>query len=298
MDTFSKKIKSSALLGCLIIAILGCDSSSIPPERYQQSDALIQTISSNLKKAPYLTEEIKVDHSRLASAKGQPFPPTQVIIFNNDNLEAKMLHQKQILALDMPLRILAYESSRDQKNSVVWNEIDYIESRYNINFSDEIVSQYNKSMKAATEEIPAKFITHFSTNTMKKSGITTLNSRHSFDDTYQKSLAIIKSNSDVVIFDEIDFQAKALSQDVSIGKTKLILFGAPKPGGKSMADAQTLGLDAFPQKYLVWQDGDGVHVSYNNLTEIADRQNTKKSIALRIIQYRLDSSFKKGFDEP
>ena len=59
-----------------------------------------------------------------------------------------------------------------------------------------------------------------------------------------------------------------------------------------MSDAPTLGLDAFCQKFLVWQDAAGkVHLSFNNLLAIAERQDVGKSIPLRAINYRLNSVF-------
>ncbi len=59
-----------------------------------------------------------------------------------------------------------------------------------------------------------------------------------------------------------------------------------------MAEAPTLGLDAFCQKFLVWQDEQGLtHLLFNDLLAIADRQQTPKAIALRIIGYRLTKIF-------
>lgn len=295
MRNNSRIIASFTFLSGMMISMSGCDNSPIPQERYQKSDSMIQLISKNVSVDPALTEEIKIDHSRLAGKAGKPFAPTQVIMFNNESLEAKMVHKDQILALELPLKVLVYEAKPDQRNNIIWNDISYISNRYNTTFSDDMVDQYNQSIQSAIQGIPEANVVHFSTNVMADSGIITLDSQYSFDDTYIKALKVIKSNDDVVVFDEIDFKNRAQAQGVSIDNTKLIMFGAPKPGGESMADAQTLGLDAFPQKFLVWQDMKGVHVSYNKLTVMADRQNAEKSIALRVIQYRLNSSFEDAF---
>lgn len=295
MKLMRNKVILPKLLVGIILSISGCASKPIAEEHYQKTDTLIEQISDNLRQSPELTEEIKIDHSRLASAAGQPFYPTQVIIFNNERLEAKMIHQNQILALELPLKILAYKSESNKKSTIIWNDISYISNRYNTLFSDDITKQYNQSIQSAIKGIPQEKITSFSTNAMVKSGIITLHSEQSFDETFDKALEIIKSNDDVVVFDEINFQERARNQDIKIGKTKLIMYGAPNPGGKSMGDAQTLGLDAFPQKFLVWQDANGVHVSYNKLSIMADRQNANKSIALRVIQYRVNSAFESAF---
>lgn len=40
----------------------------------------------------------------------------------------------------------------------------------------------------------------------------------------------------------------------------------------------------FRQKLLVWEDGRGqVHLTYNDLLAVAERQNVPKSIALRVV---------------
>lgn len=57
-----------------------------------------------------------------------------------------------------------------------------------------------------------------------------------------------------------------------------------------MSDSPTLGLDAFCHKFLLWQDSSGkTHLSFNDLLLIAERQDANKSIALRVINYRLNT---------
>ncbi|GHD08332.1 hypothetical protein GCM10007052_05140 [Halioglobus japonicus] len=83
---------------------------------------------------------------------------------------------------------------------------------------------------------------------------------------------------------------------IELPKAYMILFCGPAPGGgKAMAEAPTLGLDAFCQRFLVWQDGAGkTYLSFNDLTALADRQQVPTSIALRVIDYRLGSVFGKA----
>lgn len=274
--------------------LTGCSHSPIAETRYQQSDAFIEQISKNISEDPTLTETLQIDHSRLATAAGATFAPTRVIMFDNDALESKMLKQNQQLAL--PLKVLAFESAENGQSHIIWNDISYLSSRYKMQFSDVIEGEYDLSMKSAVKGIASERIDTFSNNTMTDDGIITLNSKLSFEESVIKATKAIKGNSDVVIFDTIDYQAKVKIQGVDINKTTLIMFGAPKPGGQSMDGSQTLGLDAFPQKFLVWQDEQGTHVSYNELTAMADRQDVHKTISLRVIQYRLNSTFEAAFD--
>ncbi|MCA9195844.1 MAG: hypothetical protein KDB03_28965, partial [Planctomycetales bacterium] len=66
----------------------------------------------------------------------------------------------------------------------------------------------------------------------------------------------------------------------------------PGPGGKAMASAPTLGLDAFCQKLLIWQDEKGtVHVTFNDLRVLAARQEVSGGLPLRVINGRLKETF-------
>ncbi len=290
-----KKLFTLSLTASAIL-LTGCTHSPVAETRYQQSDAFIEQISKNISEDPTLTETLQIDHSRLATAAGATFAPTRVIMFDNDALESKMLKQNQQLALAFPLKVLAYESSENDQSHIIWNDISYLFSRYKMQFSDVIEGEYDLSMKSAVKGIASERIDTFSNNTMQDDGIITLKSKLSFEESVVKATKAIKSNSDVTVFDTIDYQAKAENQGVDINKTTLIMFGAPKPGGESMSGSQTLGLDAFPQKLLVWQDNSGVHISYNKLTTMADRQDVHKTISLRVIQYRLNSTFEAAFD--
>ena len=104
--------------------------------------------------------------------------------------------------------------------------------------------------------------------------------------------AAIDAQGDTVRFGAFDFQASAASEDVPLGRSYMVLFGGPGPGGKAMADAVTLGLDAFCQKFLIWEDQQGtVHLSFNDLLALAERQDVPKRLPLRVINFRLSSVF-------
>ena len=65
-----------------------------------------------------------------------------------------------------------------------------------------------------------------------------------------------------------------------------------------MASAPTLGLDAFCQKLLIWEDAEGdVHVTFNDLMAIAERQQVSIGIPLRVINWRLKSTFADALEQ-
>ena len=63
-------------------------------------------------------------------------------------------------------------------------------------------------------------------------------------------------------------------------------------GADAMRSAPTPGLAAFCQKFFLREDDEEtVHLSFNDLVAMADRQNVDKNIALRIINFRLKNTF-------
>ena len=90
-------------------------------------------------------------------------------------------------------------------------------------------------------------------------------------------------------FGAVDFDSGEGGEGAS---AHLLMFGAPGPGAKAMKSAQTLGLDGFCQKFLVWQDASGqTFLSFNDLPALAKRQGVGVSLPLRVIDYRLSSVF-------
>ncbi|MFT4767840.1 MAG: hypothetical protein ACI8RN_000969 [Glaciecola sp.] len=133
---------------------------------------------------------------------------------------------------------------------------------------------------------------------MQPDGIITIESPFGFDETLQRVNAAIDAQGDTVHFGTVDFQANAQAFELTIPSSYMILFGGPAPGGKAMGSSPTLGLDAFCQKSLVWQDAEGTtYLSFNELLALADRQGVSKSLALRVINFRLEKTFNEALQK-
>lgn len=276
-----------------LVLLAGCGLEEAPDAaRYQQPDALFAQVMSNVNDSNDLQVILEIDHSRLGAEAGSAMPPARVLIFSNPRLEAQLIKQNPLAAIDLPLRILAFESQPEGLARVIYNNFDYIESRYSPGAPADLRTMYDDTIAQALEDIPANQIAAFTNNKMQPDGITTIDSPFDFATTVEKVLAGIDAQDDTVRFDSVDFQQVAREVGIKIAPTTLLLFGGPAPGAKAMSNAPTLGLDAFCQKFLVWQDADGnVHLSFNNLLAIAERQDVGKSIPLRVINYRLSSVF-------
>lgn len=283
---------STVLLVTLLSACGG--NEPVGPERYVESDAMAATIRANVSRAASLGEVVEIDHSRLAHEAGSPMPPARVVIFSDRQLESELLEQKQLVALDLPLRILAYESHPGERSRLIYNDFDYLVSRYGLDpqATRPQRERYAQAVQAALKGVDDGAIASFANNHMQPDGIVTITSPFDFEQTLARVNQAIDAQDDTVRFGVVDFQANGAAAGIALRPTTLILFGGPGPGGKAMADAVTLGLDGFCQKFLVWEDEQGVvHLSFNDLLVLADRQQVPKRLPLRVVNFRLNSVF-------
>lgn len=282
--------------------LVGCgDDTPLTEQRYASPDSRFAQMDANLASTKSLKKVIEIDHSRLGMEEGSAMPPARVLIFSDPELETKLIEQAPLSALDLPLRILAYESEIMAPANVIFNRFDYFVSRYGI--TSELKPLFDKSMNSILKGIPSDQIVEFSNNDMQPDGIITMPSPYDFPTTMERVQAAIASQGDTVGFGTVgfgtvDFKAQAETLGVSINPMTMILFGGPAPGAKAMSKAPTPGLDAFCQKFLVWQDEKGnVSLSFNDLLALADRQGVRKAPVLRIINLRLKKTFSTALEE-
>ncbi|NOH31556.1 DUF302 domain-containing protein, partial [Vibrio mediterranei] len=147
---------STLLVPTLAASVLvGCQQDTINEERYGPIDETVQQIEKNIEASPNLASLISIDHSRLASAAGKPFPPTKVVMFQDPVLEAHILTLDSRLALNLPLKVLVYENEQ-HGTSVVWNSPDYLEHRFNVHFSREEEERFHYAIASALEGVSTK----------------------------------------------------------------------------------------------------------------------------------------------
>ena len=285
--------------GLMAFALLaaGCgDPAPVSAERYAGPDRLFATLAQNVAASGTLEKIVDIDHSRLGAEVGSVMPPAKVLIFSNPELDSMLVDIDPLIAIDLPLRALAYESAGSEER-VIFNSFEYLQSRYDLGNRPELKTAFDDSMAEVLRGIDSNQLAMFANDTMQPNGIITLASPYDFEETVDRLTGAIDAQDDTVWFGRVDFQARAKEQGIDIEPALLLLFGGPAPGAKAMADAPTLGLDAFCQKLLVWQDEFGaVSVSFNDLLAIAERQEVSKSLALRVINRRLSSTFEAALE--
>jgi uncharacterized protein (DUF302 family) len=173
-----------------------------------------------------------------------------------------------------------------------------VASRHGLPDEAGLGERYETAIATAIRGIEPGSVATFASDDMTDTGLVTLDSPHDVGKTEALLMDVINAQSDTVHFATVDFAERAKSEGVDLKPLRLILFGAPGPGGQAMRDAPTLGLDAFCQKLLVWEDENGgVHVTFNDLLALAERQLVPVNIPLRVVNRRIKKTFSEALEQ-
>jgi len=105
-------------------------------------------------------------------------------------------------------------------------------------------------------------------------GIIQVKSVHNFETTYSKLKDALEKNPMIKVIAELDHSKNASNVNLSLGKTKIILFGNPKLGTPLMQENINIGID-LPQKILVFEQEGNVTISYNDPMYLKERHQIK-----------------------
>lgn len=75
---------------------------------------------------------------------------------------------------------------------------------------------------------------------------------------------------ELALVEMVDHAANAANVDLELADTRLFLFGNPEVGTPMMQCQGSVALD-LPQKMLIRQDGDQVHIEWNDPHYLAER---------------------------
>ena len=195
-----------------------------------------------------------VDHAAAAGSVELELAPTQIIFARPPRfLEKHLLRRSPTVGLDLPFKFLVFED--DGEIQIRFNSIGYLIERHDLALRDFLLNLID----AAVEQFGGK-----------ESGLITIASLHSTEETLEALKAEISMNPAFRIPLILDFNADR-------GKKRpfpiLVVFGNPNVGTPLMQTDQHIGID-LPQKFLIWEDEHGgVSISYNDPSFIAKRHN-------------------------
>jgi uncharacterized protein (DUF302 family) len=111
-------------------------------------------------------------------------------------------------------------------------------------------------------------------NSPKDSGLISIPSNHSVDDTVARLISILAAKG-IKLFAVIDHSGEAASAGARLPPTKLVIFGNPKGGTPLMLASPSVAID-LPLKILIAENSDSltagkVTLTWNSPTWLRDR---------------------------
>ncbi len=77
----------------------------------------------------------RIDQQAEAQKAGQNLQPVEFIMFGNPKAGGPLMAENPLVALDLPLKVIAWEDS-EKKVWVACNDASYIEERYNLSHNE------------------------------------------------------------------------------------------------------------------------------------------------------------------
>ena len=103
-------------------------------------------------------------------------------------------------------------------------------------------------------------------------GIIKIKSSNDFETTYIKLKTVLENNPMIGIVAELDHQKNAARVDLTLPKTRMILFGNPRLGTPLMNTNITMSLD-LPQKFIIAEQGGEVQIIFNDPIYLKERHS-------------------------
>lgn len=80
-----------------------------------------------------------IDHAKEAREKGLELRPTELILFGNPEIGTKLMQDRQISAIDLPMKALAWEEENGQ-TKIACNNMDWLKERHELT-DDETINE-------------------------------------------------------------------------------------------------------------------------------------------------------------
>ena len=278
-----------------LLFLAACSSPEFSANRQDelaQTDAVFAQIERNA-----IAEQIQplfdIDHSRMAEKSGEVLDASRVAFYTSPKLNSQLLQGEIRTGLDLPYRVQAFYQNGELK--VRYTDVQYLKIRHGLEDST-VLTRVDGEIKKLVADLPnAAPVSH--EGLQKDYGIVELVSEYVFAETVDRLKAAILAEGDTVWFQDIDYQQQALDFDIELPRTMLLVFGAPAPGAKAMRDYPSIGLDAFGQKVLVYEQGAKVNVIFNDIPAFSELHYADNAIVHKVIKFRLNSTLSSAIED-
>lgn len=297
----TKMIMRLTIIACVALTagFVSCKNSKKEPEEAIPTTTILEKVDALHERVEKATSDFtlvaSLDHHRMAGEEGAYTPPAIATIFSDSETNTALLsNTNQLVGLDLPFKLLAYSEADTVNARLAFTSGDFISMRHGIAKSElaEFDRQLNEVLSGFDESVA---VTAKLDSVSLGYGIVKIQSDFDFARTLENLVKIINSQSDTRWFGEIDFQKEAMDQGKQLNSTKLLLFGGPAPGAKAMQTTPRIGLDAFCQKLLVYENQQGeVWVAFNDIVDFSKLYYGTATKPQMMINQRLIATFTKA----
>ena len=287
--------KPQLWLAPILLALVAC--SSEPPANLESNlaevDAVFLQIDNSAGTAG-LELVTQIDHSRMAAEVDGILDASQVRLYTHRETNSQLMAENIRAGLDLPFRVIGFAEDGDIR--VRYTDSSFIRQRHAIDNPvalekmDDLLSQLTAGVANADPLGTASLSQDY--------GIVELLSTFPIDETVTRLKEVVMAEGDTIWFVTIDFQAEALKSEIQLPAVRLLVFGAPGPGAKAMRDYPSIGLDAFGQKVLVYQQDDQVKVIFNDIKAFAQLHYQDSALPHTVINRRLKKTLSSAIEEP
>jgi len=143
------KILTAALAVILISSAAFADSGLIVKTSAHDVATTLDRLEAVMKKKG-ITIFARIDHAAGAQKIGATLAPTQLLIFGNPKLGTPMMQSNQVIGIDLPLKVLAWQGA-DGKVRVAYNDPAYLAKRHEIADRDAVVKKMSGALNKLTD---------------------------------------------------------------------------------------------------------------------------------------------------
>ena len=300
------KMKHFSLVAVLLL-VVACGEEAVqekatPVIENEQSTILdkVDELNERVQKSASSLELIaSLDHHRMAEEEGVYTPPAIASIWSDPSLNTKLIAKHgPLIGLDLPLKFLCYAEADTIEAELAFTSGPFIARRHGI--AEEELVDLDAQLSSILNDLNTASLSQTSLDSVQQGfGIIAIRSDFGFDTTIANLKSIIDAQSDTRWFGEVDYKKDAEASNEALGPATLLLFGGPAPGGKAMMNAPKIGLDAFCQKLLIYENSDGeVWIAFNEIVAFAKLYYGEFTKPQAMIDKRLTATFTKAVKLP
>ncbi|OIQ37825.1 MAG: hypothetical protein BM563_07710 [Bacteroidetes bacterium MedPE-SWsnd-G1] len=284
----------------VFIFFVACKDKVNKKEEILSNSSIVSKVDDAVKKLNSNISNnivVSLDHHRMALEEGVYTPPSVALIYSDSKINTDLLMHGQLIGIDLPFKVLCYTEPDTTKVSIAYTSADFIAKRHGV--SNEFLNAYNANILEVISGLSNYEISESDLKSVEVGfGIFNMKSDFDFETTINNLRNIVLAQSDTKWFGNIDFQKEAKVLEVELNPTTLLLFGGPAPGGKAMISTPKIGLDAFCQKLLVYEDDSGeVNVAFNDIVDFAELYYGTSTKPQQLINQRLKMTFSKAISK-